>query len=86
MREELDAKRPVGALLTSNMLSGSKPVFNFHFNLITGIDGQHIYVNDPMWDERGGKKKYKITDFFYALYASAYGDLDNASFLKVRPR
>ena len=81
--EELINKRPVAALLTTNFLNNNKPIFNFHFNLITGIDEEYIYVNDPIWDERGGKNKYRISDFFYGLYASAYGDLDNACLIKI---
>jgi hypothetical protein len=86
VKEEIDQKRPVCALLTSNFLSGKQPIFNFHFNIITGYDDKNIYVNDPLWDERGGKKKYAIQDFFYGLYASAYGDADNASLMKVKKR
>ena len=72
--EEINQKRPVCALLTSNFLKGDKPVFNFHFNLVTGIDDKFVYVNDSLWDERGGKHKYLIDDFFYGIYAGAYGD------------
>ena len=73
-------------MITSNFLLFDKPIFNFHFNLITGIDETHIYVNDPLWDYRGGKHKYLINDFMYAIYASAYGDLDNASLMKIRKK
>lgn len=84
IQEEIENKRPLIALITSNFLRGDKPKFNFHFNVITGIDEKYIYVNDPLWDERGGKHKYKTNDFIYALYASAYGDSDNASLLKIK--
>ncbi|MDO8467406.1 MAG: C39 family peptidase [Nanoarchaeota archaeon] len=84
IREEITAGRPVGSLLTSNFLLGKSPKFNFHFNIITGIDKEFIYVNDPMEDYRGGKHKYKIEEFMYAIYASAYGDIDNAALLKVK--
>jgi len=87
IEKEIKEKRPVGALLTSHFLTGKEdPIFNFHFNLITGIDKNFIYVNDPLWDERGGKKKHPINDFFYGIYASAYGDLDNACLLKARKK
>jgi len=82
--KELDNGRPVGASLTSTFLTGTKPRFNFHFNLITGYDNKYIYVNDPRWDEFGGDKKYLIEDFFYGIHASAYGDLDNASLILVK--
>ena len=84
VREEIKNKRPLGALLTSNYLLGNEPCFNFHFNLVTGIDEKFIYVNDPLLDKRGGKQKFKIDDYFYGIYASAYAELDNACLMKVR--
>ncbi len=83
IKKEISQGRPLIALLTSSFLEHDKPGFNFHFNIITGIDDTFIYVNDPLSDKRGGKKKYIINDYMYALYASAFGDLDNGSFLKV---
>jgi len=71
--------------MTTNFIYSDKPVFNFHFNVVTGIDDNYVYVNDPLWDGRGGKNKYTITEFLYGLYASAYGDLDNASLIKIKP-
>ncbi|MEX0616852.1 MAG: cysteine peptidase family C39 domain-containing protein [Candidatus Woykebacteria bacterium] len=38
IRGELNNNRPVIAVLTSNFLTASVPRFNFHFNVITGID------------------------------------------------
>ncbi len=84
--KELNVKRPVAALMTTNFLDGKNPVFNFHFNVITGIDDKYIYANDPLWDERGGNKRYLKKDFFYGLYASAYADLDNASLMIIKPK
>lgn len=72
--------------MMTNFLYGKDPIFNFHLNVITGIDENYIYVNDPLWDERGGKKKYKKKDFFYGLYASAYADLDNASLMIIKSK
>jgi len=86
IKKEISHNRPVGALITSNFLLCDKPSFNFHFNIITGIDEKYIYVNDPMWDYRGGKKRYEINDFMYAIYASAHGDLDNASIMKIKKK
>ena len=85
-KEEISNNRPIIALVTSNFLWSDKANFNFHFNIITGIDENYIYVNDPMWDNRGGKHKYEINDFMYAIYASAYGDIDNASIMKIRKK
>ncbi|GIU69561.1 MAG: hypothetical protein KatS3mg002_0797 [Candidatus Woesearchaeota archaeon] len=84
--DEIKSKRPLAALMTTNFLYGKDPLFNFHFNVITGIDESYIYVNDPLWDERGGEKKYEKKDFFYGLYASAYADLDNASLMIIKPK
>ena len=84
IKNEIKQGRPLISLLTTNFLQHDKAGFNFHFNLITGIDDIFIYVHDPLSDKRGGKKKYKINDYMYALYASAFGDIDNASLLKVR--
>lgn len=83
---EIKNKKPLGALMTTNFIYGKEPKFNFHFNIITGIDDKYIYVNDPLPDSMGGKKKYSKKDFFYGLYASAYGDLDNASLILVKPK
>jgi len=84
IKEEIDNHRPLGALLTANFLNHNQPIFNFHFNIITGYDKSHIYANDPIPDERGGKKKYLIHDFFYGLFASAYRDIDNACLIKAK--
>jgi len=82
--KEIKQKRPVCAVLTSNFLNGSKAGFNFHLNLVTGIDNKYVYVNDPLPDNRGGKNKHSISDFLYGIYASAHADLDNACLIKVR--
>ena len=84
IKEELQDGRPVGALVTTNFIQHQKPIFNFHFNVITGIDEERIYVNDPLWDERGGRKEYTHREFLYALHATAYGDYDNASLLIIK--
>jgi hypothetical protein len=86
VREEIKEKRPLGALLTSNYLLGNEPRFNFHFNLITGIDAEFVYLNDPLIDKRGGKQRFKIDEYFYGIYASAYAELDNACLMKARKK
>lgn len=89
IKKELSAKRPLISLLTHWFLhdSGMKPRFTFHFNVITGIDPKFIYVNDPDWgDELGGQHKHEIGNYLYAMYASAYGALDNASLMIVKKR
>lgn len=86
LRDELEEGRPVGVLLTSNFLLGDKPNFNFHFNVVKGVDGEYVYVNDPLPSKEGGEQKYGIKNFMYGVYASLHGDLDNACFMKVRKR
>ena len=86
IKREIDNGRPVGALMTTNFLNGAVPKFNFHSNIITGYDDRYIYANDPLWDERGGKVKYTYEEFLYGLYASAYGDVDNACLVLIKRR
>ncbi|MDP3882316.1 MAG: papain-like cysteine protease family protein [Nanoarchaeota archaeon] len=82
--DEIKEGRPLGALLTSNFLKGNKPRFNFHFNVLIGIEDDKIIVNDPSWNECGGENTYNVRDFLYGLYASAFGDLDNACLIKIK--
>jgi len=84
--KELKNKRPALALLTANFLSGAKADFDFHYNVITGIEGKYVHANDPKWDERGGKKKHLLSDLLFGIYASAYGDLDNACLITARKK
>jgi hypothetical protein len=50
VEEEIEKGRPLLALLTSNFLSDIVQ-FNFHFNVITGITGENVYINDPVWHD-----------------------------------
>ncbi len=85
IKSEISAKRPLIALLTHWFLHKTKePCFTFHFNVVTGIDDKSIYVNDPDWNSPGGKSKHDIQEYLYAVYASAYGEIDNACFIKVK--
>lgn len=81
---EIKENRPLGALMTTNFLNYNEPSFNFHYNVITGIDEEFVYVNDPWPDGSNGKKKHKINEFFYGIYTSAYADLDNACLIKIK--
>ena len=85
LREEIAQGRPVLALLTSNVLTGRKPGVNFHFNLVTGIDEDFVYVNDPLAGLRGGRRRHPIREFLFGVHASTLGDLDNGSLLKATP-
>lgn len=86
IESEISHGRPLGALMTTRFLNGKTPRLNFHFNVITGIDKKFVYTNDPADGVMGGKKKYLIEDFFYGLYTSAYGDIDNACLIKIRKK
>jgi len=89
MEEELAAGRPLISLLTHWFLfdSGLPPRFTGHFNVITGIDETHVSVNDPDWGAPfSGQHQHKISDYLYAIYASAYQSIDNASLIKIRQK
>jgi len=85
IRTEIAAGRPLLTVLSANWLRGAEPENYMHFNTITGIDDAHIYVNDPLWDERGGRQAYPIADYLYAIYAGTMsnGDADNGCLLKA---
>lgn len=83
IRDSLKEKSPLIGLLTTIFLTEKNPKFNFHFNVVTGIDKDYVYLNDPLPDQRGGKKKCSLNDFLFGLYAASYGDLDNGSLLKI---
>ena len=82
IEDEINNRRPVLAELTTNFLLGLRKNFNFHFNVITGIDEEYIYVNDPLEDV--GEQKYPIQDFLFGLYAASYGSPDEGCLMKVR--
>lgn len=86
IREEIKSSRPLLALMTTNFLY-KKPKgrsFNFHANVITGIDKTHIYANDPLANSNGGRKRYLIDEYIFGIHASAYGAPDNAALLKIK--
>lgn len=85
IRSEIKNGRPMIASATTNILytNAKKARFNDHANVITGIDGRYVYANDPLWDRRGGKKKYTISEFLYAMYTGAYCSADNAAIMKI---
>jgi hypothetical protein len=86
IRGEIEQGRPLLAELTSNWLLGKRRSYNFHFNVVTGIDDSSIYVNDPIWDNAGGKQKYRIQDFLFAMYAASLGTPDEGALMKLRPK
>lgn len=86
IRKSVDKQEPVIVLLTSNFLTESKPTVNFHFNVITGYTDAEILHNDPLDDHRGGKHATPTDLFFYGMYASLYGGLDNGSLMKIKKK
>jgi len=84
--EDIKKNQPLIALLTSHFLTETQPKFNLHFNVVTGFDETHIYLNDPLSDSRGGRKKCSVNDFFYGVYVSTYADLDNGCLLKIKKK
>lgn len=70
IRKEIQAERPVGAVLASRYLYERTPFLNSHANVIVGIRKQDIFVHDPVWDGAGGKKKYRIEDYIYGIHAN----------------
>lgn len=84
MKNELKHKQPLISLLTTQVLYKKKIGFNFHYQVITGVDKKSVLVNDPGAGLLGGKHAHDINDYLYALYASAYGETDNASIMKIR--
>ena len=85
IKYELSQKRPLISLMTTRYLHGLTG-FNFHFNVITGLSGDMISVNDPAWDICGGQHTLLLDTYLYAMHASAFGDLDNDSLLLIKPR
>ncbi|EKD56494.1 MAG: hypothetical protein ACD_58C00168G0002 [uncultured bacterium] len=83
VKNEIDNKRPLITILTPNIFESDKPEFNLHFNVVTGYKDNFVYANDSLWNHRGGKKKYLMSDFLYSVYSSAYSCCDNASLLKI---
>jgi len=84
IKNSLKNHSPLIALLTSLFLTEKEPIFNLHFNVVTGLSDKYIYLNDPLHGERGGRKKCLVNDFMFGMHASIYADLDNGSLLKIK--
>ncbi len=84
IKEEIRNKRPLVVQLTSDFLSTAYLGFNFHYNVVTGLDKKKVYVNDPLWDTAGGRRAYEINEYLYAIHAAAFGEADNASIMKIK--
>ena len=84
--DEIAANRPLIAPLSHCFLfeTGKMPRFCGHYNVITGIDHEYVYVNDPDWETPfGGQHTHRIEDYIYAMYAGASRAIDNASLMKI---
>lgn len=84
--QEISQGRPLIALLTSNFLSTDEFKFNFHFNTITWVENNIIYVNDPDDSIWWRIQSYQINDFLYWIYASAFGDWDNSCVITIKEK
>lgn len=85
IRESIDDKRPVMAMITSAPLY-TNPEFSafkdtFHMVVVSGYDDTSIAITDPVWGPLGGVHWYSQEDFFFALFSSSLGDFDNGSLL-----
>ncbi len=62
----INAGRPLIANMTSRFMFAKKdPGFNEHYCVVTGIDDNFVYVNDPFYKRR----KCRHSDFLFGLYA-----------------
>ncbi|NCQ82697.1 hypothetical protein GW750_08145 [bacterium] len=50
IKKSIKQRSPLIALLTTLFLTEIEPEFNFHFNVVTGIDKDFVYLNDPLPD------------------------------------
>lgn len=70
------------SIMTYKFLVHDRAKFDFHYNLVTGINNTEVMVNDPgstYW----GELKYPINDFLYSVYATAYKWVWRGSFLLI---
>lgn len=83
IRTEVGQHRPLICQLTHWFLQPNNelPFLSSHFNVITGIEDQQIFVNDP---DLAQKKVYAIEAYLFGIYAAAGGAIDNACVMKVK--
>ena len=85
IREEIEAGRPLLVTTDTNFLNGKEAKYYLHANVITGIDEEYIYVNDSLWDERGGHHRYRREEFMFGVHIATHGNFNNGSLMKVKP-
>ena len=103
IQKALSQNLPIISLLTTGVLTsrnfedfatGKGGFFNSHFNVITGLDGETITVNDPEVCETdlakarknggyelGGVQKYNLEDYLYGIYTNTGTDIDNGAMI-----
>ncbi len=108
IQEALANGNPIIAVLTTWFLAkqtfeGEKDrvrgFFNSHFNVITGLDGDRIFVNDPEFFEPdfqkskinggyelGGPQNYNVDDYLFGIYTNIGQDLDNGAIIIASPK
>ena len=84
--EEIEAGRPLLVTTDTNFLYEKEAKYYLHANVITGIDEEYIYVNDSLWDERGGRRRHRRKEYMFGIHMATHGNFNNGSLLKVKPR
>ncbi|MFH1064015.1 MAG: C39 family peptidase [Candidatus Woesearchaeota archaeon] len=86
LESEIIGGRPVIANVTTRFHKAKHPRFNHHYVVVTGVDGKNVYVNDPSWHKvRGGKQKYTIDEFLFAIHATTEYCMSSGGILKIKP-
>lgn len=108
IKKALNQKLPLISLLTTGVLNKrilanfaqrKRGSFNSHFNVITGLNAQKVFVNDPeVFEpsfeksekfggyELGGPQSYLLEDYLFAIYANIGQDLDNGTLIIAKPK
>ena len=86
IREEIEAGRPLLVTTNTGFLYGQRAGCCLHANALTGIDDETIYVNDSLWDARGGRHRYPIKEYIFGIRMATHGNFNNEVLLKVKPR
>jgi uncharacterized protein YvpB len=77
IRQEIEAGRPLLATTDTNFLYGKEAKYCLHANVITGIDDEYIYVNDSLWDDRGGRHRHRKNEYMFGIHMATHGNFNN---------
>ncbi|MBI4087104.1 hypothetical protein HY416_03970 [Candidatus Kaiserbacteria bacterium] len=80
VRAAIDAKRPIIALLYGKAMGSNEGTF--HFVVVTGYDGKHVFINNP-YPKSKRQWKCPMDTFLYAVHSSSVGYIDNATLLII---